>query len=91
MVEQVGVRALQQHASRVIRSVAEGEIVGVTDRGRLVAHLIPANADPLTVLALAGQARPARRSLRDLAAPLPSARGKKSLSRLLAQSRVDER
>ncbi len=91
MTERVGVRALQQHASRVIRAVSEGEVVEVTDRGRLVAHLVPATSDALAVLAMAGHARPASRSISELPPPLPAVRGKKSLSRLLEQARSDER
>ena len=59
--ERVGVRALQQHASRVIRQVADGATVEVTDRGRLVARLVPVTADPLVVLHESGHARPATR------------------------------
>lgn len=91
MTERVGVRALQQHASKVIRAVSEGATVEVTDRGRLVAHLVPATDDPLRVLALAGQARPARRSVTELDPPLRAVRGRTSLTRLLEQSREDER
>ncbi len=91
MVERIGVRALQQHASRVLRTVTEGATVEVTDRGRLVAHLIPASADRLAVLAAAGQARPARLAVGDLGAPLPARRGKRSLSHLLEESREGER
>lgn len=91
MVERVGVRALQQHASKVIRTVSEGAVVEVTDRGRLVAQLVPAVTDPLALLSAAGHARPASRSVADLDPPIPAARGKRSLARLLEQSRDDER
>jgi hypothetical protein len=56
-----------------------------------VAHLIPATADRLAVLAAAGLARPARISIADLAAPLPARRGKRSLAHLLEESRESER
>jgi prevent-host-death family protein len=40
----VGIRELKQNASAVIRRVAEGESVEVTDRGRLVARIVPARS-----------------------------------------------
>jgi prevent-host-death family protein len=40
-VERIGVRELRQHASRYIEKVKAGETVEVTDRGHLVALLVP--------------------------------------------------
>jgi prevent-host-death family protein len=40
-VERIGVRELRQHASRYIAKVRAGESVEVTDRGHLVALLVP--------------------------------------------------
>lgn len=40
-VERIGVRELRQHASRYLDRVRAGETVEVTDRGSLVALLIP--------------------------------------------------
>lgn len=40
----VPIRELQQHASGVVRRVREGESVGITDRGALVAVLVPPTA-----------------------------------------------
>jgi antitoxin (DNA-binding transcriptional repressor) of toxin-antitoxin stability system len=40
-METIGVRELQQHASAALRRVREGETLGVTDRGQLVAVLSP--------------------------------------------------
>jgi prevent-host-death family protein len=91
MTGQVGVRALQQHASKVIRQVTEGQVVAVTDRGRLVAHLIPAGGSHLEVLAAAGLARTARLSPSDLADPLDAQQGAPTLSELLDSSRAHER
>ena len=50
----IGVRELQPHPSAALRRVAQGEVIGVTDRGRLVAILrSPANvtraAPPMTL------------------------------------------
>lgn len=40
-VERIGVRELRQHASRYLDRVRAGETVEVTDRGQLVALLVP--------------------------------------------------
>lgn len=37
----IGVRELRQHASRYLEAVKRGETVEVTERGRLVARLVP--------------------------------------------------
>lgn len=43
----VGVRELKQQASAVLRDVREkGETVGITYRGRVVAHLVPVEQPP---------------------------------------------
>ena len=89
MVERIGVRALQQHASKVIRQVSEGATVEVTDRGRLVARMVPVDADPLGVLVESGQARRASRRPTDLPPPLRSSGP--SMSELLAEARENER
>src|SRR5260370_39395173 len=40
-MEKVGIRELRQNASAVLRRVAAGEVVEVTDRGRAVARIVP--------------------------------------------------
>lgn len=40
-MERIGVRELRQHASRYLDRVKAGETVEVTERGRLVARLVP--------------------------------------------------
>jgi len=41
VVERIGVRELRQHASRYLDLVKAGETVEVTERGELVALLVP--------------------------------------------------
>ena len=41
-MDRIGVRELRQHASRYLARVKAGETIEVTDRGRLVARLVPA-------------------------------------------------
>jgi prevent-host-death family protein len=45
-VKRIGVRELRQHASRYLDLVKSGETVEVSERGRLVALLVP--PDPAT-------------------------------------------
>lgn len=40
-MERIGVRELRQHASRHLARVKDGESIEVTDRGELVAMLVP--------------------------------------------------
>ena len=67
-------RELQQHASATLRRVERGESVGVTDRGRLVAVLVPPSAAAGSAgLVAAGRVQPARRPVATLAPPIESA------------------
>ncbi|KAE8762493.1 type II toxin-antitoxin system Phd/YefM family antitoxin [Georgenia thermotolerans] len=68
---EVGIRALKQNASAVVAQAAAGETIIVTDRGRPVARLTPLGKSPLEAILDDGQARPRRRSLRELSAPVP--------------------
>ena len=52
----VGIRALQQHASAVVARVAAGERIVVTDRGRPAALLVPLPGAGLERLVVAGLA-----------------------------------
>jgi prevent-host-death family protein len=69
-METIGVRELQQHASAALRRVKQGEVIGVTDRGRLVAVLAPAQAATgAGALVASGRVQPARRSVESLPEP----------------------
>lgn len=84
---EVGIRALKQNASAVVADVVAGEIVTITDRGRPVAQITPIAASPLQRMLANGTARPARRSLASLAAPLEGP----PLTPVLAEMRDAER
>jgi prevent-host-death family protein len=91
----VGIRQLQQHASAVIRDVKAGEIVEITERGRVVARLVPPTAgsklDALIAAGLAwGDGRGFEESMRRYP-PLPLLPGEMSLSEALRELRSDER
>lgn len=88
----IGIRELRQHASRYLRLVRSGQRVAVTDRGALVAYLVPAgeSASILDRLAAAGHYRPAVGGLLDVP-PLPKPAGAPSLAETLEQLRDEER
>lgn len=72
-METIGVRELQQRASAVLRRVERGDIVGVTERGRLIAVLGPPSiATGAGALVSAGRVRPARPSTAPLPEPVPA-------------------
>jgi prevent-host-death family protein len=71
-MERVGLRELRQNASQYIARVARGEIVEVTQRGRLVARIVPAGPDTWEDMILRGDIIPAESpvALEDIA-PIP--------------------
>ncbi len=78
-MERIGVRELRRDASAVLRRVAAGETVEVTDRGRPVAVLLPTMPSGLARLEREGLLRRAEADLLDLVpvqppvdAPAPS-------------------
>jgi prevent-host-death family protein len=87
----VGVRELRQRASELLRRVADGESIEITDRGRAIAVLVPLPDDPLARLQAAGDLMPAEGDLNDLPPPLPLEPGSEAPSSVLARLRRDER
>jgi prevent-host-death family protein len=65
-MERIGVRELRQHASRYLDRVKAGETVEVTERGQLVAMLVPPTAaiSARERLISSGRLIPAARALR---------------------------
>jgi prevent-host-death family protein len=61
-MERIGLRELRQNASQYIARVARGETVEVTQRGRLVARIVPAGEDTWDDLILRGEVIPAESS-----------------------------
>ena len=48
----VGLRELRHHTSAVLARVRHGEIIDITERGRLIARLVPAGeGEPTPILA----------------------------------------
>ncbi len=83
---------MRQRASELLRRVAAGETIEVTDRGRPVALLSPLpEAGPLERLRAAGEVDPATADLDELPAPLRLRAGQEPPSAVLARLRRDER
>jgi prevent-host-death family protein len=94
--ESIGIRELRQHASRYVAMARQGKRVPVTDRGELVAYLVPAHEPNTTFqrLVAAGQVRLATGNIKDTLAswePLEAEPGEKRLSDVLAEMRDEER
>ena len=94
--ESIGIRELRQHASRYVAMARQGKRVPVTDRGELVAYLVPAHEPNTTFqrLVAAGQVRLATGSITETLAswePLESEPGEKPLSEVLRDIRDEER
>ncbi len=88
----VGIRELRQRASELLRLVALGETVEITDRGRPVALLGPIpQGSELVRLREAGHISSARGEVDDLPAPIVLEAGQELPSAALARMRRDER
>ncbi len=90
----IGIRELRQHASLYVDLVEKGYTVDITNRGRLVAHLVPASEpeSPLEQLIAAGIIEPAEDpgDLLDVE-PYPQCRpGSPTASEVLLQMREEE-
>jgi len=88
----VGVRELRQRASELLRLVARGETIEITDRGRPVAILGPLpEGSPLELLRAAGDIDSATGDVDDLPEPVVLADGVESPSQALVRLRRQER
>jgi prevent-host-death family protein len=58
-VADVPVRELNQDTAGVLARVKQGERVNITERGRVIASIIPASDNPLSNLINSGKLRPA--------------------------------
>ncbi len=88
----VGVRELRQRASELLRLVAGGETIQVTDRGRPVAVLAPLPAgSPMERLRASGEMSLGEGDFDDLPDPLPLPAGHEPPSAVLERLRRHER
>lgn len=94
-MERIGIRELRQHASRYLDLVKAGQTVEVTERGELIALLVPAQrADSRRDrLVAAGKLIPASDATGRLRSPrpVPIAADEPSNAELLDAERDDER
>lgn len=88
----IGIRELRQQASHYVALAKAGERVEVTDRGRLVAYLVPVESDgsALDRLEAAGQYRPPAGHVSELGDPPPVPHGRRGLTDVLADMRDEE-
>lgn len=56
-MERIGVRELNQNTSQVLARVSGGEIIEITDRGHLVARLVPVGDETSMLTRLVGTGR----------------------------------
>jgi prevent-host-death family protein len=93
--QRIGVRELRQHASLYVDLAEKGYTVDITNRGRLVARLVPAREleSPLERLIAAGILEPAEDpgDLLDVEPGPPVPPGQPTASEILLQMREEER
>jgi prevent-host-death family protein len=58
-MSEVPVRELNQNTAGVLARVKRGEQIDITERGVVVARLVPSEANPLAAMISAGRLRPA--------------------------------
>lgn len=91
-MEQVAVRELNQHTSRVLARVRKGETVVVTERGQPIARLVPITRDETVLGRLAAEGRLTPPAITG-PVPFPPVLGdpETDAAALLAESRDEER
>jgi prevent-host-death family protein len=91
--KRIGIRELRQHASVYVDLAEKGYTVDITNRGRLVARLVPAQEaeSPLERLIAAGVLRPAEEpgNLRNIEPGPPVPPGQPTISEILQELRED--
>jgi prevent-host-death family protein len=93
VAKRIGIRELRQHASVYVDLAEKGYTVDITNRGRLVARLVPAEEveSPLERLIAAGVLRPAEEpgNLLDIEPGPPVPPGQPTISEILQELRED--
>jgi prevent-host-death family protein len=91
----VGIRELRQQASALLKRVAGGEVIDVSDHGHPIARIVPIRPGVLDQLVLEGRATDASGDLLDvmdeLELPRPGEVGRPLPTQALAGLRADER
>jgi prevent-host-death family protein len=91
-MERIGVRELRQHASRYLDKVKAGQSIAVTERGQLVALLVPPSpaTSARSRLLATGQLLPAPHPLR-LPPRVPTPSGRADTGTVLDELREERR
>lgn len=89
-MSEIPVRVLNQDTSSVLARVKRGEAIDITERGVVIARIVPAEPHPLDDLIASGRVRPPT-----LRGPIPRPRGPirtdNEAGELVEQMRDDER
>jgi prevent-host-death family protein len=89
-MSEVSIRTLNQETSKVLARVKRGEEITLTDRGEVIARIVPATAGPLDALISTGRVQPAT-SHGPAPRPTIPMRGDLDSGALLERMRAEER
>ncbi|MFD3405589.1 type II toxin-antitoxin system Phd/YefM family antitoxin [Kribbella sp. NPDC058693] len=87
---EVPIRTLNQETARVLARVKQGEEIEITERGVVIARLVPVKSSPTARLLATGSFRPARLT-RPFSRPKGEIRTDDEAGELLEQMRDEER
>ncbi len=87
----VGIRALKQNASEVVRRAAAGDVITITDRGTPVARIVPLRRSRLDEMRNAELVRRASIQPADIPLPTTEITDAPNLSEIVRDMRDDER
>lgn len=90
-MSEVSIRTLNQETSKVLARVKQGEEITLTDRGVVVARIVPAQPGPLDGLISSGRVSPARSRGLAPRPRIPMREGDEEAGALLARMRAEER
>ncbi|ASU77912.1 type II toxin-antitoxin system prevent-host-death family antitoxin [Actinopolyspora erythraea] len=89
-MSEVPIRVLNQETAQVLARVKRGEEIDITERGSIVARLVPATSNPLSEIAESGKLR-----LPTVEGPMPRPRGSiredRDSGQLVSEMRDEER
>ncbi|WP_083341942.1 type II toxin-antitoxin system Phd/YefM family antitoxin [Mycobacterium talmoniae] len=90
-MSEVSIRVLNQETSKVLARVKQGEEITLTERGAVIARIVPAKPGPLDGLISAGRVVPARSRGVAPRPTVPMRTGDEDAGTLLARLRAEER
>jgi prevent-host-death family protein len=90
VMAEVPIRMLNQETARVLARVKQGEEVDITERGVVIARIVPVGPSPLGRLLASGHLRPPVLT-RAIARPTGAVRTDRQAGELLEQMRDEER